>query len=96
MSKAEEAAMKAYPPKFSPVSRRAGRIQSEKVDTHAAARAIYRKGYEQAEQDFKEQFLQWAKVQKEKVGIGLAEYDMGKENGKLEVLNALIEKIKEL
>lgn len=33
---------------------------------------------------------------KEEVGIGLSEYDMGKENGKGEVLNELIEEIKVL
>ena len=47
-------------------------------------------------ENFRENVLEWAKVQKEKIGIGLAEYDMVKENGKLEVLNALIEKIKTL
>ncbi len=52
MSKAEEAALKAYPPKFTSGKRYAKRVQSEKVDTHAPIRKIYLKGYEQAEKDF--------------------------------------------
>lgn len=51
MSKAEEAAMKVYPPKFTSGKRYAKRVQSEKVDTHAPIRKIYLKGYEQAEKD---------------------------------------------
>jgi hypothetical protein len=51
MSRAEEAALKAYPPKFTSGKRYAKRVQSEKVDTHAPIRKIYLKGYEQAEKD---------------------------------------------
>lgn len=50
-TKAEKAAMKAHPPKFVTPKRWAKRVQSEKVDTHAPTRAIYRYGYEQAEED---------------------------------------------
>lgn len=51
ISRAEEQAMLAYPPKFTSGKRYAKRVQSEKVDTHAAIRKIYLKGYEQAEKD---------------------------------------------
>ena len=52
MTKAEHAAMRAYPPQFSFGKRYAKRVQSEMVDTHAPIRKIFLKGYEQAEQDF--------------------------------------------
>ena len=51
MTKAEQAAMRAYPPQFSSGKRYAKRVQSEMVDTHAPIRKIFLKGYEQAEQD---------------------------------------------
>lgn len=52
MSKrAEEAALKAYPPTYTTVKRYAKRIQSELVDTHKPVRAIFQQGYEQAEKD---------------------------------------------
>lgn len=52
MSKrAEQAALKVYPPKFVSNKRNAKRVQSEKVDTHAPTRAIFIKGYQQTEQD---------------------------------------------
>lgn len=61
MTRAEEAAMEAYPPKFVSPKRGAKRIQSEKVDTHAPTRAIYRKGYEQAEEDTIKRAENWIK-----------------------------------
>jgi len=52
MSKrAEEAALKAYPPTYTTVKRYAKRVQSELVDTHKPVRAIFQQGYEQAEKD---------------------------------------------
>ena len=52
MSKrAEEAALKAYPPTYTTVKRHAKRVQSELVDTHKPVRAIFRQSYEQAEKD---------------------------------------------
>lgn len=52
MSKrAEEAALKAYPPTYTTVKRHAKRVQSELVDTHKPVRAIFQQGYEQAEKD---------------------------------------------
>lgn len=52
MSKrAEEVALREYPPSYSEVNRNAKRIQSYKVDTHKPIRQIYIKGYEQAEKD---------------------------------------------
>lgn len=52
MSKrAEEAALKAYPPTYTTVKRQAKRVQSELVDTHKPVRAIFRQSYEQAEKD---------------------------------------------
>ena len=52
MSKrAEAAAMEAYPPTYTTVKRHAKRVQSELVDTHQPARAIFQRGYEQAEKD---------------------------------------------
>ena len=52
MSKrAEQAALREYPPSYSEVNRNAKRIQSYKVDTHKPIRQIYIKGYEQAERD---------------------------------------------
>lgn len=44
VSMAGIAALEAYPPKFVEPRRKARRVQSRKVDTHAPARAIYRKG----------------------------------------------------
>ena len=52
MSKrAEIAALKAFPPKFTSPKRYAKRVQSEKIDTHATIRGFYQEGYEQAEKD---------------------------------------------
>ena len=51
MTRAEEAALKVYPPTFSRGKLHAKRVQSEKVDTHAPIRTIFRKGYEQALKD---------------------------------------------
>ena len=52
MSKrSEEAALKAYPPKFTEGKRHARRVQSPNTDTHAPIRTIFLKGYEQAEKD---------------------------------------------
>ena len=52
MSKrAEEVALKAYPPTYTTVKRHAQRVQSELVDTHKPVRAIFQQGYEQAEKD---------------------------------------------
>ena len=41
----------------------------------------------------KDALLGWAKAEKEKCSIGLSEYDMGKENGKIEILDGLIDKL---
>lgn len=51
IKRAEEAAMKAFPPKFTSPKRYAKRVQSEKVDTHATIRRFYQECYEQAEKD---------------------------------------------
>jgi pyruvate/2-oxoacid:ferredoxin oxidoreductase alpha subunit len=64
MSKrAEDAALKAYPPKFTSPKRYAKRVQSEKVDTHVTIRRFYQEGYEQAEKDtierIRKQVKQW-------------------------------------
>lgn len=60
MSKrAEQAALKEYPPSYSKVNRNAKRIQSYKVDTHKPIRQIYIKGYEQAEKDTIERVVSW-------------------------------------
>ena len=44
----------------------------------------------------KEALLEWAREKKDQVSIGLNAYDMGEENGKAEILNALIDKINSL
>lgn len=60
MSKiAEEAALKAYPPKFTSRKRYAKRTQSHLVDTHTPMRTLYIKAYEQAEQDTIERAVSW-------------------------------------
>ena len=41
----------------------------------------------------KDALLEWAKEMKEQVGLGLNAYDMGEENGKADMLNALIDKL---
>ncbi|MBQ6958159.1 MAG: hypothetical protein IJP77_06340 [Bacteroidales bacterium] len=41
----------------------------------------------------KDALLEWAEEMKEQVGLGLNAYDMGEENGKADMLNALIDKI---
>lgn len=52
MSKrAEEAALKAYPPTRSAGKRYAKRLQGESVDTHQPMRTLFKKSYEQAEKD---------------------------------------------
>lgn len=51
MSKAEDRALKAYPPKFTEQKRYSKRVRSEKTDVHQPVRAIYTKGYHQAEKD---------------------------------------------
>ena len=53
MSKrAEQAALKAYPPTYATVKRHAKRVQSELVDTHNPVRDIFQNGYERAEKEF--------------------------------------------
>lgn len=44
----------------------------------------------------KKALLKWAREKKDQVSIGLNAYDMGEENGKAEILNALIDKINSL
>ena len=56
MCKAEERALEAYPPKYVEQERHPKRVQSEKVDTHQPMRAIYIKGYHQAEKDVADSF----------------------------------------
>jgi len=56
--KAEEAALKAYPPTYTTVKRHAKRVQSELVDTHKPVRAIFQHGYEQAKKDI------WDRIEK--------------------------------
>lgn len=52
MSKrAEEVALKAYPPTYTTVKRHAKKVQSELVDTHKPVRTVFQQGYEQAEKD---------------------------------------------
>lgn len=60
MSKrAEQAALREYPPSYSEVKRNAKRIQSYKVDTHKPIRQIYIKGYEQAAKDILDTVSDW-------------------------------------
>lgn len=51
MSKAEQRALEAYPPKYAKQKRNSKMVRSEKADTHSSARAIYIKGYNQSEKD---------------------------------------------
>lgn len=51
MTKADEAGLKVYPPRFSSGKRFAKRVQGEMVDTHRPIRTIFMRGYEQAQQD---------------------------------------------
>ena len=52
MSKrAEEVALKAYPPTHSEGKRNSKRVQSTLVDTHQPLRTIFQRAYEQAEKD---------------------------------------------
>lgn len=41
----------------------------------------------------KDALLEWAEEMKEQIGLGLNAYDMGEENGKADILNALIDKL---
>lgn len=41
----------------------------------------------------KDALMEWAKEMKEQVGLGLNAYDMGEENGKADILSALIDKL---
>lgn len=49
--RAEEAALRAYPPTHSDGKRHTKRVQSEFVDTHQSVRTIFQNGYELAEKD---------------------------------------------
>lgn len=51
MSRASEAALKAYPPTHSEGKRNSKRVQSTLVDTHQPLRTIFQRAYEQAEKD---------------------------------------------
>lgn len=58
MSKrAEEAAMKAYPPTHSEWKRNSKRVQSVLVDTHQPLRTIFQRSYEQAEKDINREMI---------------------------------------
>ena len=59
MNKAEEAALNAYPPKYKEPPRRASRVQSNRVDTHAQIRAVYINGYNQAVRDIMDKAKDW-------------------------------------
>lgn len=73
MTKAEEAALRAYPPTFSSGKKDAKRIQAERVDTHQPIRTIFIRAYEQAEKDLA---LTW-----EDVAILITIYEQGVDNG---------------
>lgn len=63
MSKrAEEAALKAYPPTFSSGKKDAKRIQAERVDTHQPMRTLFIRAYEQAEKDLTLTWEDMAKI----------------------------------
>lgn len=51
MSRASEAAAKAYPPTYSEGKRNSKRVQSTLVDTHQPLRTMFQRAYEQAEED---------------------------------------------
>ena len=57
--KAEQRALKAYPPTYTTVKRYAKRVKSELVDTHKPVRAIFRHGHEQAEKDLEALILKF-------------------------------------
>jgi hypothetical protein len=61
MSKAQQRALEAYPPKYVKQERHSKRMQSERIDTHQPMRAIYIKGYQQAEKDLE---LTWKDIEK--------------------------------
>lgn len=44
----------------------------------------------------KDLLLEWAKEEKNKTSIGLSEYDAGHENGRMELLDDLIDKLNSL
>ena len=56
MTRAEEAALRAYPPTFSSGKKDAKRIQAESVDTHQPMRTLFIRAYEQAEKDLAQDF----------------------------------------
>lgn len=51
MSRASDAALKAYPPTYSEGKRNSKRVQSTLVDTHQPLRTIFQRAYERAEKD---------------------------------------------
>lgn len=57
MTKAEEKALKAYPPTHSEWKRNSKRVRSALVDTHQPLRTIFQRGYEQAEKEIKNHLL---------------------------------------
>lgn len=81
MSKrAEEAALKAYPPTYSTVKRHAKRVQSELVDTHKPVRAIFQQGYEQAAKEVMKQIHKYVvrRLIANREEIGLSTYAAGR------------------
>ena len=71
MSKAEERAFEAYPPKYVEHERHSKRVQSEMVDTHQHLRTIYIKGYRQAEKDVAEAFARIIRGNLSGIGNGI-------------------------
>lgn len=71
--KAEQAALKTYPPTYTTVERHAKRVQSKLVDTHKPVRAIFQQGYEQAEKDTIERAVTWLKDNANKYIVDLTE-----------------------
>ena len=84
MSKAKDRAAELIPDKYQSGLRH---LCEPCIERH-----FFVKGYEQAIQDLTE----FISKEKENVGIGLCEYDMGTENGKCEMLNAILEKLKQM
>lgn len=51
---------------------------------------------ELAREEFKESIIKMLDAEKEDTGIGLCEYDAGHENGRMEIIDSLIGKIRDM
>ena len=60
------------------------------------ARLVARNAFRAGAEWQKQRMAEWLTEQKEQTSIGLSAYDMGEENGKIDMLGRAIQKLEEL